>query len=1447
MALGTQLWYSNNDTPETWTLETAKIKITIKDAAIGKPRTMDAMVVNTVDPLTGQHSKELIYTSFRRVKVVEYNTNNTIFIGRVEISTPTQDPSFGQILLVSARDYLQTLLDRKINSNYGVYTTSPPVDTRMKRSAMITQILTDYNTPNATITTGGIATSPSTEVIFRQYASSNKTVARAIEELAQEEPWSDRTWAKVWIHTTDRTTTLNTSTDPPIPFVTTNAQYAYWGQTAPFVGVNITNVSGTASYGAFTWQYYATDHTWKALTMLQTTEFETISMARWEVPLDWDTVSVLGSAVYYYVRCITVSVTNTPNIKADCAIGIGFNYYIDENGVFQYFRKGSRPAGGPVANGLTVSLNPDATLPLTQRQIYANYEFTNQPKEIVTRVYVKGTAADTGNVVSASACNEALEKAYNTVKEKWDFISGSGMNTTELTAYAQARANSLLYSTSSTVNRGVVSVIKYPYYTILGTQLIGAADVSTTGSNTANYFTFCKFTATDSGNMNVFRVKMQVSGVIKVALYTDNAGSPGTIIKTGEGTNSVVAGWNDIVFPTVVIVSGTSYWLAYNTQVSGIVSAATTGGTRKHIAGSFDIAFMDNPVTTSSDSYTNLLQGNKATFTLIRAGDLVHAKCDMTDTDMDFEVTDIEYAEPNVSAKISLISPTAGRGQEQDDMSNILNRLKDGDDSVIPSARIGDLIAKKITANEILAGDIIVDIGLAPNGTGGGTLQSANFVHGTSGWQIKYDGVAEFQDIYLRGEIYSGKTLSVGGGSFTAGTVTLDSSGIKIKNTPADASTCSFYTNSNALGGEIYAAYPAIGLYLKSNGTINLDGGNISIAGTTTSFYGVSLNASSTTYIDFPRKNSAPSVSIGRMYYDTSASAVKYSDGVSWNTIGSLSSPAHALDSASHTAATTTAPSLTATTSVAGLMPKFGGGTTNFLRADGTWAAPPGAGNHVQNTDWGMASAAGAASGTFINSGTLMTTLWVSAGKTIQGSGAMSVGSVGKLTLFSVAGLDIDTRGYVGTSINILSNNNLTLDTGYSTGYTINIGNVTYKPNITLSSSAMTLNAQGAMLISATQGMSLNSTGDMYQSITNGVINMSSRDGLKIPQLASNPTTSYYGAVYYNNSANEIRWFNGSWVALGGGGTYLPLAGGTMAGSINMGDGLYLHGNGALYINSVNTLSLQSINGPLSMYANTVITCSAPYGVQMPNQYIVGNPAVANAGAIYYNSYANVMRYYSSTLGWVDITSGGGSMSNHAIDANPYHTAPTDNTTFNVSTFAHGFCPKLNNDNSTFLSGAGTYIYPTHFLDSSAYHLALRDITTFNVSTTAHGFAPKLTGSTTTFLRADGTWSTPVAAISLTSTRAYVTRSSYGVTSSYTMPYLTHVTIVWYNGGIGLASCFAQIRTNSWSSWEDAAYISVPNYNYGTLSFTVPAGQQYRLYLGNTTNSSLNATEVSVY
>lgn len=1129
MALGTQLYYSSNNNPatETWTLETAKIKITIKDAAIGKPRTMEAIIVNTVDPLTGQHSKELIYTSFRRVKVVEYNTNNTIFIGRVEISQPMQDPSFGQILVISARDYLQTLLDRKINSNYG--SSGAP----MTRSTMISQILTEYNTPNATITTGGISSSPATgtsDLIFRQYAGSNKTVARAIEELAQEEPWSSSGWPSpngVMLYNGSTYSDKSTISSVFQSFLGATNHYYYFGQTAPFVGVNFTNIASSGNYGTLTWEYSSGGAFVPFSNLLQTANLNTtgVAMVRWEVPLSWATGTV-NSLSNYWVRCKASSVGAVASLKADCAIGVGFNYYIDENGVFQYFRKGSRPAGGPVANGLTISLSPSSAAPLTQRQMLANYEFTSQPKEIITRVYVKGTAADTGNVVSASACNEALEKEYNTVKEKWDFISGSGMNTTELTAYAQARAKSLLYATSSTVNRGIVSVVKYPYYTVLNSQLIGPASgvaTAATGSNTLDTITFCKFTASASGNMDIFRIKMASADTIRTAIYADHAltpGSPGIVLKTSEDAVAASAGWNDVIIPPVTLVAGTVYWLAINTQASNTICRASSGtGTRKFIATSFYNAFTDNPVTTSSDTYISMVQGYSATFTLIRAGDLVHAKCDMTDTDMDFEVTDIEYAEPNVSAKISLISPTAGRGQEPDDMSNILTRLNDGDNAVIPSARIGDLVAKKITAGEILAGDIVVDIGL---GTGG-TLHSANYEHEVSGWMINYDGFAEFQDVRVRGKIYnsyleSGNYLNISGGAIQAGSghVLIDANGVGIIEDVSSVTAAQLRFASTSAG---LTSNTACGIY-QSNGWLEIMGYNALEFGSYGNTYfnaaGGSFLFNNGLSLRLPNQNTVPAGSAGCVYYDTAASAFYGYAGSSWVVLGGATS------------------------------------------------------SHAPNTDWKLLSSNGGA--TLFDTGNLVANLTVSNGININATGSMTINTTGSFIQRMLGSFIISNEYMASVTGRVTANNRLFLTS------------------------------------------------------VNNCVHLQAPLGMVMPTAASDPAGGLVGQMYFNTASNVIRYWNGAWSTIGGaGGSYLPLAGGTMT------DGAVINSPGTLFLQPTNTLTLQS--------ANSVVKILAPLGMVMPVGY--SNPAAYSAGQMYYNPSTNTIQVYSST-GWGTLGGAGG-------------------------------------------------------------------------------------------------------------------------------------------------------------------------------------------------------------
>jgi hypothetical protein len=83
--------------------------------------------------------------------------------------------------------------------------------------------------------------------------------------------------------------------------------------------------------------------------------------------------------------------------------------------------------------------------------------------------------------------------------------------------------------------------------------------------------------------------------------------------------------------------------------------------------------------------------------------------------------------------------------------------------------------------------------------------------------------------------------------------------------------------------------------------------------------------------------------------------------------------------------------------------------------------------------------------------------------------------------------------------------------------------------------------------------------------------------------------------------------------------------------------------------------------------------------------------------------------------------------------------APTDITTLNVSSSAHGLAPKSPADATQFLNGAATPAFAA-VKDSD---LSTTDITTNNVSSSKHGFAPKNPNDATKYLDGTGAYSIP--------------------------------------------------------------------------------------------------------
>ena len=138
-------------------------------------------------------------------------------------------------------------------------------------------------------------------------------------------------------------------------------------------------------------------------------------------------------------------------------------------------------------------------------------------------------------------------------------------------------------------------------------KLIGADDGDIDGSHAGGYFILIKFAAVSSGELSEIRVKCSDSGNLKVAIYADNAGEPGTRLAKLDTSTAVVAGWNTLALESsVAVVSGTSYWLAFISDAQSVGYDITTGDRRLKAATYATFAFPD-PAGSGFDTYTTTI------------------------------------------------------------------------------------------------------------------------------------------------------------------------------------------------------------------------------------------------------------------------------------------------------------------------------------------------------------------------------------------------------------------------------------------------------------------------------------------------------------------------------------------------------------------------------------------------------------------------------------------------------------------------------------------------------------------------------------------------------------------------------------------------------------------------------------------------------------------------
>lgn len=116
-------------------------------------------------------------------------------------------------------------------------------------------------------------------------------------------------------------------------------------------------------------------------------------------------------------------------------------------------------------------------------------------------------------------------------------------------------------------------------------KLIGADDG--TGVNISSEAAiFARFQAITSGRITEFKVKFNVSGQCKVAIYADSSSYPGARLSYNDTAQNVSSGWNTLSIPELDVTSGTYYWLAVAVWTPGFYHIGeASGGTIKVKSG----------------------------------------------------------------------------------------------------------------------------------------------------------------------------------------------------------------------------------------------------------------------------------------------------------------------------------------------------------------------------------------------------------------------------------------------------------------------------------------------------------------------------------------------------------------------------------------------------------------------------------------------------------------------------------------------------------------------------------------------------------------------------------------------------------------------------------------------------------------------------------------------
>jgi len=241
------------------------------------------------------------------------------------------------------------------------------------------------------------------------------------------------------------------------------------------------------------------------------------------------------------------------------------------------------------------------------------------------------TEGNTGGTLTAGNTN--IVGSLN-VQDKATFAQSVTMNDTLSVAGTAAFLNdtrfdgSLVVSNPSTSPRYTIRVDATEGTLKLGTNAIGySSNGSGTETGDNNIVAASKYNSGSGGTLSSLYiytpfVQASPSNHVKVAIYADNAGVPGSLVSSASAPSTVAtAGWNTVSLGgTVNLAANTNYWLAFNVDGSTTTIGYGTGGTTSYLASTYSSNFPSNFGVPSSGNvnfsiygtYTSLADPSKS-------------------------------------------------------------------------------------------------------------------------------------------------------------------------------------------------------------------------------------------------------------------------------------------------------------------------------------------------------------------------------------------------------------------------------------------------------------------------------------------------------------------------------------------------------------------------------------------------------------------------------------------------------------------------------------------------------------------------------------------------------------------------------------------------------------------------------------------------------------------